>query len=690
MGGFAFGSTGTGTAGAAMDLQRRAEEERRRGLMMQPGRIPVFGGGVAPSIAGPVPVFGGPSAGSGSATAGGGTPSFGGMRHQAPFSSDRDGSTVAKVNHGAAAYHGLAPFDEQFSGAKPQMTSWGQEWGEASKPAPPQHIDPITGKARLPAMADGGPVPHGMPFIAGDPQKDGKPNPEVIVPVPGGIHVVPLRDMKMGRPVSGFHGDAETRRGSGLKPPLRGLEEFYQLNPHTPTAAQVNATNLILNPKVPLPIRLPSEGTVPVGHSVAGPLPKFAYGTEHVPNWSNTYDPSLVAAGLDGGAGNFGRVLPFSGEQPGLEARDANGNVAGFATGGSAASMLPAFPDPDPASQRPATALRPIETAEQYAARRESMNPDQIRVGFDPRAPLHGFADADKLANETRASGRGAHDLGRLEREVMRAARGNPYLASQVLGSHAADVRSQNEAQARMALEQFQQGQLNNRETQKETGRDSRFDATQQGKVEASNAKRQDTGNKMAVEMMGQQQRFASMVQSGRIPQADAVSLSQIAHPDALKSRLDYYEFNQGKQETHPDGILAPQEQTPTQPARVPFRLPSQVANPSAGGPAAPSTPQDMEPYPVAWDVATGKPTKHALRPKAAAKTDPVALLSEMAKVDAIVNSATASPDTKAAAERHRKKLMKDFDGDGVPDAAQGGAPPAPTGMAARAKALMR
>lgn len=48
-------------------------------------------------------------------------------------------------------------------------------------------------------MAHGGMVKPGEPFIAGDPQADGKANPEVIIPTAKGTHVIPMKSMRGAR-----------------------------------------------------------------------------------------------------------------------------------------------------------------------------------------------------------------------------------------------------------------------------------------------------------------------------------------------------------------------------------------------------------------------------------------------------------------------------------------------------------
>lgn len=95
----------------------------------------------------------------------------------------------------------------------------------------------------MPKMAHGGTMHPFQPFIAGDPKKDGKANPEAIIPGPDGTHVIPLKDLpKMAygteRPrTQGYsfrnQGTAadKFRQWGGMSPPKESLlNGFYLQN----------------------------------------------------------------------------------------------------------------------------------------------------------------------------------------------------------------------------------------------------------------------------------------------------------------------------------------------------------------------------------------------------------------------------------------------------------------------------
>lgn len=100
-----------------------------------------------------------------------------GLARGGPIDAHVDGSTVAPTAAGAAPYRGLNALPAPSGG---RVSSWDDAKARAGE---------------LPTRAYGGPVPPGQPFIAGDPQADGKPNPELIVPTPHGVEVVPLKGM---------------------------------------------------------------------------------------------------------------------------------------------------------------------------------------------------------------------------------------------------------------------------------------------------------------------------------------------------------------------------------------------------------------------------------------------------------------------------------------------------------------
>ncbi len=137
------------------------------------------------------------------------------------------------------------------TGANPQNTLIGPNSGMWPKP--------------LNAFAHGTyrPVPHGMPFIAGDVQKDGKPNPEIILPTPDGNEVIPIKDLPKHAEGTMPKSKAPPVPLPSPKKPTHGMDDFYRLNPKTPTAAAREVEKVLTNPNIPMPIR----------------LPKLAYGT---------------------------------------------------------------------------------------------------------------------------------------------------------------------------------------------------------------------------------------------------------------------------------------------------------------------------------------------------------------------------------------------------------------------------
>lgn len=121
------------------------------------------------------------------------------------------------------------------------------------------------------------PIPHGAPFIAGD-STNGKPNEELILPTERGIEVLPLD--KMPRLAAGTTPRASKPPPVPLpapKRPTHGMDDFYRLNPNTPPAADKEAEKLIMNPRLPMPIRVPklAGGTV---HAIDELAPEFADG----------------------------------------------------------------------------------------------------------------------------------------------------------------------------------------------------------------------------------------------------------------------------------------------------------------------------------------------------------------------------------------------------------------------------
>lgn len=77
--------------------------------------------------------------------------------------------------------------------------------------------------------AKGGPVPPGKPFVAGDPQEDGKPNPELVMPHPSGGHdVIPLKHVPhYAHGTRHRSADRDTRAPMSKAGRTSGLSSFY-------------------------------------------------------------------------------------------------------------------------------------------------------------------------------------------------------------------------------------------------------------------------------------------------------------------------------------------------------------------------------------------------------------------------------------------------------------------------------
>jgi hypothetical protein len=427
---FHMAGAGGSSGGMQMGLPTRRMPLRRPQL----GPVMAAGGGLPP--------FGG---GGGSASMGGGTPSFGGIGRQSPFSSDRDGSTVAPLS--SATSGGLRDFYQDQSNLQAdtfQPVVQGQSFASTKPAAPARLSAEELGRAAYgtgPNSKLGGPIPLGQPFIAGDAQKDGKPNEELILPTPEGIHVIPMRDLKG---LQKF-GDGTVRKGSGspgnvkgpmcgkgLKPPTGGLEKFYSDNPNTPNAAQMEHYKLLTNPKLKMPIRIPA-------------LPKLAYGT--VKNMGDR-----------------------------LEAFDDTGKMVGWSVGAMPPQNepYPGNPEDMPPAPSALKLMRNIETADAQAARQQAMNPDGIDVGFTPRPALTGFARPVMLPEQREDA-----QYARMQRQIMREGIRNPAIGAQLLDSRARGMQAQQDRQQRIRTAQ---------ETQRATT--ERTELTQKGANERAEASR--------------------------------------------------------------------------------------------------------------------------------------------------------------------------------------------------------
>lgn len=359
--------------------------------------------------------------------------------------SDRDGSTFAQESEGAGAYQGLRPFDSQFGSARPQMTSWGEEWGAATKPPPPKKINPVTGVAML---ADGTSVPHppGLPAIIGDPQPDGKPNPELVLQTPQGLHVFPLKDLpKFGdgtvkpdpKRTPRVDGRVITTKDAPM--PKGGLTEFYANNPRTPTAAQAHCKNAINDSK--RPVKLPSPPL-----SALGPMKKLAYGTS-------------VRRSTNPGQEDMLELLP-------------NPYGTGFSIGAPGLDQPTAAPASAPVLSSDQIA-RTVAQADAAAARERAMNPQGINVGFTPRKPLTAFARPE-MSQGSKDEAR----YGRMQRSLMRAGMRDPRIGMALLGGKAAGEQASMDRQQRAATAQWKEGQINNRTQAKIDAANARAEAT--------------------------------------------------------------------------------------------------------------------------------------------------------------------------------------------------------------------
>jgi hypothetical protein len=392
----------------------------------------------------------------GAFASGGGGGGFSGMGRGGKIDAHVDGDSFAKVNRGHSG-----PLSGSYTG---ENGFGGLDEFYANNPKTPTAAIAESMKD-LPTMAHGGPVAPLQPFIAGDPQRNGKPNPEIIIPTMEGTHVIPLQDLEKGTKATGTKaqsgglpalkglpkfGEGTSSRGNakrvdgrtvetkGAKVPLSGLSQFYAMNPNTPTAGRREMEKIRSQPGVPA-LRFPTP--LPALKE----LPRKAYGT------------------AGGGTDDFGRVelLPIGvravydveGELKGYSHSDGSrvdeafskvdGGVTGAAGGGNAL---------------PVKGGGAVDAAEM--ARQQLMNPEGIVVGVTPRAPLTrlpAFRDAGG------AQDREGRAYERMERLVLREGRRNPAVAMALLNQRAGGEQAARDAAARMALEQFQQGKLDAR-----------------------------------------------------------------------------------------------------------------------------------------------------------------------------------------------------------------------------------
>lgn len=603
----------------------------------------------------------------GAFAAGGGGGGFSGMGRGGKIDAHTDGDSFAKVNRGHSG-----PLSGSYTG---ENGFGGLDEFYANNPKTPTAAIAESMKD-LPTRAHGGPVAPLQPFIAGDPQRNGKPNPEIIIPTMEGTHVIPLQDLEKGTKATGTKaqsgglpalkglpkfGEGTSSRGNakrvdgrtvetkGAKVPLSGLAQFYAMNPNTPTAGRREMEKIRSQPGVPA-LRFPTP--LPALKE----LPRKAYGT------------------AGGGTDDFGRVelLPIGvravydveGELKGYSHSDGSrvdeafsqvdGGVTGAAGGGNAL---------------PVKGGGAVDAAEM--ARQQLMNPDGIVVGVTPRAPLTrlpAFRDAGG------AQDREGRAYERMERLVLREARGNPAVAMALLNQRAGNEQAARDAAARMALEQFQQGKL-----------DARTMAT----IEATNARaeaaRKAAADKAIVDW--QQKLWTENTEEARrqiaanvapdalpvpgtdfvMPVRGATSFSPVRSNAGgglelkpLPGTDRFYPTVDGR----PD-LARPFTQTvPGTPA---FRFPG-LRLPGFGTQLLPAVNVPAQPgqfAPVETKVDAAKVTK-----------EKVALLKSIAQLDAMMAQPGASKDTMARVAKLKGELLASFDldGDGVVSASEAAA----------------
>lgn len=496
-----------------------------------------------------------------------------------------------------------------------------------------------------------------------------------------------------------------------------GLDEFYRLNPYTPTAEQQHATNLMLNPSLPMramggPVAPgqpfiagdpQSDGTpnpelivpTPAGTQVIPlkQLPQLAYGTTpSTVNYSDAYVPGFSGIKNGGAGGAFGEVRTLPGMR---EAYDASGRVVGYSPLPPAPASVAAAPPTLPPAWTP---QKVFDTAQaQHAAgnitsaqlaqaqdgfnriaklnepeaaaaelmrtmlsqnyrdnaaakaeeeRQRRMNPEGITVGVTPRAALTGF-----LPPHPDTSGPNI-DQRRINRQVERLAK-TPQGALAIYRGQQEQAAAEAAAQERATRNVFNQQRIDARTGATIDAQNERARMAQEAAMQKDAQKLALDQNEQQVRMMGQQQRFISLVQSGRIPREHADSISQIAQPDALKARLDYYEFSQpkadpGLQEVAPGaGVYM----NPSFPGAGAFQ---QVTPPGTMVTANPGAPQFKQ------------------IPKTPPKRDRSDILAEIKRATDIIGTYAVDPKAKTAAQNALEASLREL-------AALGGSGPNPS-----------
>jgi hypothetical protein len=671
------------------------------------GGLPIFGGGGGGGDAGPVSVTTGmttgtsgwasrsrvpgasgagvmttlpPFGGGGGYGGGGGRGGVGagqGFATYAPddgkrISSDRDGTTVARVNPGADPYTGLDGLHGYKRKPLAPLPTSGSSYGG--------HVASGEGFWNgVPMAAEGGALPPLQPFIAGDPQRNGKPNPELIVPLPDGrTHVIPLQDLgelpKLGDGTVSKRVDGRTVPTKGAPKPLGGLEQFYVNNPHTPNAAQAEFAKKagvkpaeMMKPLAPLPVT----------------VPKKAYGTVEA---IDAEDSVALPPG-------FREAWMAHETDPNLLARDASGNIVGFSSGVPSTGTLPplmsdAAPLPDlipvselpagsrvPAVRNPVGPLPPMPSAPNpYFA-----NPEGIEVGVTPRAPLTRLEPLDAMSDDERF-------YARLERDQQREARRDPRVRDMLLNQRAGSIEAQNAARARMAMAMFTQDNVNTRHQAVIDAANTRFETTRKGQADAAARTEQEKREAMVRNLLNNAVVATNLQMQGKLPAQQAMNIMTMTDPTQQDTLLKSAAYNTPASQLNgaSDSVsLRPLPQWGGAPMRLPELGSSRPPQGGASFPQVSSTPltppqgqaplmpmsPDMEMVPVEASVTTGKPTRYEARPKAKEKLDHaerMKLIDELDKVEKKVQALDVSPSAKTRYEALKKAIESDLDGDGV------------------------
>lgn len=344
-------------------------------------------------------------------------------RPQHKIESVRDGSTVARQSRG---FEGL---DAGLYGKNMENPDLLEMRPENLPPLPPlQPVAPTAapgglwggiGNAlgKLPHAEDGTAASHPLPPMQpfiAGDSTDGEPNEELIIPTARGTHVVPLDKLP------------KMAQGTVTRSTVPGQEDVLLLENAPGTGFSTNT-----NPALP-------------------PLPESA-------------PQPAAAAESDARGWTRERLANVASEQFRLgNLPETEANIA--------ANQLAEGTDPEAVARFLSETFRGEQTR-RADARERARNPQGIIAGVTARAPLTSPNPLPAMSPEDAR-------YARLERDVFRAARDNPFLATGLLNGRAATQRAQLEAEARMALEQFQQVQQNKRNADTIAAQNARAEAT--------------------------------------------------------------------------------------------------------------------------------------------------------------------------------------------------------------------